>query len=233
MDYLSNIELYYTSPENRKDDIIKIEGDECSHILKVMRHSVNDLIHITDGIGHIFNCKINRILNGHIDLAINEVLTYENKFSNVIFCIPKLKNPERFEFALEKSTELGITNFIVYESKRTISRANKLDRWNKILLSAMKQSLRSYLPQISVLKSFDELIAMEGENIVFEQNAKAVFKRGLINSLKKYLLIFGPEGGLSDEEIKIINKDNLFSLAENRLRTETAIVKCASIITAL
>lgn len=233
MDYLSNIELYYTPPSFRDGNNIKIEGEECSHIAKVMRHSVNDLIHITDGIGHIFECKIENILKDHLDLAIEKVHEYENKFHNITFCIPKLKNPERFEFALEKSTELGITNFIIFESIRTISKANKIERWNKILLSAMKQSLRSYLPQISLLSSFSDLIAAVGEKIIFEQNTEAVFKSELINPSNKYLFIFGPEGGLSEDEIKIINKDNVYKLAGNRLRTETAVLKCASILTTI
>jgi 16S rRNA (uracil1498-N3)-methyltransferase len=142
-----------------------------------------------------------------------------------------LKNPERFEFALEKCTELGITNFIVFESSRTVSKADKIDRWNKIVLSAMKQSLRSYLPQISISISLSEIIKQKGEKIIFEQNAKTFFNPEIINPLKNYLFIFGPEGGLSDEEVERINKDYLLKLAENRLRTETAIVKCASILT--
>ena len=231
MDYLSNIELYYSPPSNYKGGEVKIEGDEQKHITKVMRHSVHDLVYVTDGIGHIFECEVYEINKDNLNLIVKNTLTYKNEFSNVIFCIPKLKNPERFEFALEKCTELGITNFIVFESSRTVSKADKIDRWNKIVLSAMKQSLRSYLPQISISISLSEIIKQKGEKIIFEQNAKTFFNPEIINPLKNYLFIFGPEGGLSDEEVERINKDYLLKLAENRLRTETAIVKCASILT--
>jgi len=233
LDYLSNIELYYTSPSNCKENKIRVEGDEYKHIIKVMRHSVNDLIHITDGVGHIFKCRIIDSYKDYLDLSIEKILSYESELSNITFCIPKLKNPERFEFALEKSTELGITNFIVFESLRAVSKANKIDRWNKILLSAMKQSLRSFLPKLEVINSFYELIEFEGEKFIFEQSSEIVFKREFINQHKKYLFIFGPEGGLTDEEIKSYEKENLFRIAENRLRTETAIIKCASILTKL
>ncbi len=230
MDYLSNIELYYTPPSNCEEGQIRIEGDECNHIVKVMRHSVNDYIHVTDGIGHIFECEVNRISKEFLILNIKKTLTYKNEFPNIVFCIPKLKNPERFEFALEKCTELGITNFIVFESSRTVSKSNKIDRWNKIVLSAMKQSLRSYLPQISISNSLSELIKQEGEKIIFEQNAEVKFESKFINSSKKNFLIFGPEGGLSEEEISNFEGTDLFKLAENRLRAETAIVKCASVL---
>ena len=230
MDYLSNIELYYTPPENCSDNIIKIEGEECNHILKVMRHSTNDIIHVTDGAGHIFKCEINKIFKDHLVLANTKTFNYENNLSNIVFCIPKLKNTERFEFAIEKCTELGITNFIVFESTRTISKGTKIERWNKIILSAMKQSLRSYLPVISTGTSLSEINELPGEKIIFEQKAESIFNNEFIKPLTKYYFIFGPEGGLSEEEIDGFNIKKLFRLADNRLRTETAIVKCASIL---
>ena len=195
-----------------------------------MRHSVNDLIHVTDGVGHIFECEVNKLSKELLILNIKKIYSYKNEYPNIIFCIPKLKNPERFEFALEKCTELGITNFIVFESSRTVSKANKIDRWNKIVLSAMKQSLRSYLPQISILNSLSEILAQEGKKIIFEQNAEVKFENKFINPSKKYFLIFGPEGGLSEEEISNFEGNDLFKLAENRLRAETAIIKCASVL---
>ena len=219
MDYLSNIELYYTLPSNCEEHQIRIEGDEFNHIVKVMRHSVNDLIHVTDGVGHIFECEVNKLSKELLILNIKKIYSYKNEYPNIIFCIPKLKNPERFEFALEKCTELGITNFIVFESSRTVSKANKIDRWNKIVLSAMKQSLRSYLPQISILNSLSEILAQEGKKIIFEQNAEVKFENKFINPSKKYFLIFGPEGGLSEEEISNFEGNDLFKYADDsRLR---------------
>ena len=77
---------------------------------------------------------------------------------NIFFCIPKLKYSDRFEFALEKCTELGITNFIIFDSERSIHKSDKKERWEKIVLSAMKQSLRSYLPNITVINSLIEYL---------------------------------------------------------------------------
>ena len=140
-EHLSNIELFYSKPENFREDEVILEGDECRHAVKVMRHHMGDEIFITNGEGKISNGNINEILKDTLSVTIKKEFIYENKFSGVTFCLPKLKNPERFEFALEKCAELGITNFIVFESERTVSKAYKLDRWHKILLSAMKQSL--------------------------------------------------------------------------------------------
>lgn len=231
-DFLSNIELYYSSPNNFQSGSVKIEGDEAKHILRVMRHVIGDTLHVTDGQGKIAIGDIDKIENGSVELKIKETKKYDNDFANITFCIPRLKNTDRFEFALEKCIELEITNFIVFESERTVAKGEKLERWNKIALAAMKQSLRAYLPKIEFSKSLKEIIKRPGEKILFEQNSNQKFTEYLkkINNDKKYLFIFGPEGGLTDDELNTGNAVEM-KLTENRLRTETAVITTASLIT--
>ena len=231
--YLSNIELYYSPQINNGKEIIISEAEDFKHIVKVMRHSVDDHIYITNGLGKIFKCNISNIDNNTLSVSVNDTFDYENKFSNITFCIPKLKSPDRFEFALEKCVELGITNFIVFDSERTVAKGNKIERWNKILISAMKQSLRSYLPHLSIHNSIEEIKNQTGNKIVFEQTSNSNFKHFKISSMEKYYFVFGPEGGLSENELNLFNENHKFYLASNRLRTETAIVKCASMINEL
>ena len=230
LEYLSNIELYYTSPGNCKEDFIIIDGEEFKHIVKVMRHSAGDEVYVTNGAGQIFNGCIKDISKDYLTISINKIFNYENNLSGITFCIPKLKNPERFEFALEKSTEMGITNFIVYDAERSISKSAKIERWNKIILSAMKQSLRSFLPVISTSNSLKEICKLNGEKIIFEQNAEKSFIKFEVREGKKYYFIFGPEGGLTSKELGLFDKNKFHKLAENRLRTETAVVKCAALL---
>ncbi len=227
MEYLSNIELYYSDLEAR-DEIIIVSGEEFKHISKVMRHSPGDEIFVTDGEGKIFKGVIEKILKDFAEVRIAETLSYVNKKKEFTFCLPRLKNPERFEFALEKSAELGITTFIVFNSSRTISKGIKIDRWNKILLSAMKQSLLSFLPSIRDGGSLKDLIRLEGEKIIFDQSGKRKFARNMVKPGEKYYFIFGPEGGLTRDELNFFNEDNIVKLSDNRLRTETAVVKCAA-----
>jgi 16S rRNA (uracil1498-N3)-methyltransferase len=227
--YLSNIELYY-SPDGIINNHIQIEGEDFNHIIKVMRHFEQDIIYITDGNGNIYESQINSINKNSLSAVSLKIYHYENVKQNIFFCIPKLKNVDRFEFALEKCAELGITNFIIFESKRTISRGNKTDRWNKILISAMKQSLKCYLPDIKVVNSVKEIFSLNGGKIGFEQNSS-----NKIGSLKiipdvNYYFIFGPEGGLDTDELELFDPENIYNLAENRLRTETAIIKAACLL---
>lgn len=227
MNFLSGVELYYSTISELSNKI-KLTGDEFMHSVKVMRHTTGDEIYITNGKGEIFLSVIGEIKKDFIQAEVKNVFKYENNFSNICFCIPNLKNSNRLEFALEKCTELGITSFIIFNSERTFHKSIKLERLKKIVLSAMKQSLRSYLPEIKTAKSLNEISEIEGCKILLEQTAKNFLplKR---DEAEKYFYIFGPEGGLTSEEINLFHER--YKLAENRLRTETAIIKCASLIT--
>jgi 16S rRNA (uracil1498-N3)-methyltransferase len=227
--HFSNIELYY-SPGGIINNNIFVEGEDFNHIIKVMRHSERDILYITDGKGNIYESQINSINKNSLSAVSLKTYHYENVKQNIFFCIPKLKNADRFEFALEKCAELGVTNFIIFESRRTISRGEKTDRWNKILISAMKQSLRCYLPEIKVVNSIKEIFPLEGGKIGFEQNSSNNISRLIIIPDVNYYFIFGPEGGLDKDELELFNLENIYNLADNRLRTETAVIKAASLL---
>jgi len=226
--FLSNIELYYAPPAALSGNNLIIEGDEFAHLSKVMRHRVGEKLFVTDGCGKIYTTEIQTIEKTFAEVEITGTQASENHFENIFFCIPKLKNPERFEFALEKCVELGITNFIIFESERTVAKSNKIERWEKILLSAMKQSLRSFLPKIVNVTSFTELVTYEGKKIVFEQNAEKELSAFQPGAKEYYYFIFGPEGGLSDTELKSVDESHLFRLTKNRLRSETAVMVAAA-----
>jgi 16S rRNA (uracil1498-N3)-methyltransferase len=195
-----------------------------------MRHVVGDNLFVTDGRGIIYETVIRGINKNNVIVEILKSWPGDNIKSNIYFCIPKLKSPDRFEFALEKCVELGITGFIIYESKRTVSRGERIERWNKILVSAMKQSLLSFLPVITTASSLKEIISLPGIKIAFEQGSDNDIRNLSIEQSLKHYFIFGPEGGLDKEELALFNPENIYKLAENRLRSETAIVKAASIL---
>ncbi len=229
----SNIELYYSPSSRKKEKNIRIEGEELKHILKVMRHKTGDELYITNGEGSIFKTSIVKISSDYIETVIQQEYISENSGKNIYFCLPRLKNNDRFETALEKCTELGITNFIVFESERSISRGTKTERWQKITASAMKQSLRSFMPKIKTVSSLSEIALQEGKKIVFTQEASRIFSGDAVNTHSDYYFIFGPEGDLTEDEKNIFSKDDFFNLGNYRLRSETAIIKCASIISQL
>jgi 16S rRNA (uracil1498-N3)-methyltransferase len=229
LEYLSDIELYY-SPEKENNRII-VSGEEKNHIIRVMRHKEGDNLYVTDGKGNIFKTTIELIEKDYLASAVEEIYKYTDEYNNFIFCIPKLKNPDRFEFALEKSVELGITRFIIYNASKGISKGNKTDRWEKILISAMKQSLRSYKPVIHYINTLSEINRLPGNKIIFEQKSRNVLTVDSIEKGKDHYFIFGPESGLDSEEVSSVDQKEIYKFSPNRLRTETAIIKAASLLT--
>jgi 16S rRNA (uracil1498-N3)-methyltransferase len=227
---LSNIELYYSSSFNLKSQIIKIEGEESNHILIVMRHKINDEIYVTNGLGKIFKCRISQVNKKIVEAKILDEFKYEERFPNTTFCIPMLRNNDRLEFALEKCTELGITNFIIYYAERSVGKKLNQKRIEKILASAMKQSLLSWLPKVKYYNSLGEIASEQGERIIFDQNSTQYFDREVLRSDENYFLVFGPEGGLTNQEVSCLSDSQKFNLADNRLRSETAIIKAASLL---
>ena len=231
-EYLSEIELYYSS--DVVDNYIQMSEEESKHILKVMRHSIGDEIYITDGKGSIFKASIIEACSTIITLRIIERKKNLNLFKNIYFCFPRLKKNDRFEFALEKCIELGITNFIIFNSDRTIAKGEKLGRWNKIALAAMKQALRSYKPNIKYVDSVNGLNELSGVKLIFDQNSESNLKDYISDELKaadeNVFFIFGPEGSLTQDEIESITNSKNVQLTKNRLRTETAVVTAASLL---
>ena len=226
---LSNIELYYTPNKYISSSTILLYNDEYKHAVKVMRNKVGDTIYVTNGAGSIFKCEVVSIEGEKLTAKISEEIISENRLGNVFFCIPKLKNPDRFKFAIEKSVELGIVNFFIYESERTVAKGTHLDRWEKIALSAMKQSLSSFKPIVQTVKSLEEISKLNGEKIIFEQNAEKEFEFQNDADIDFYF-VFGPEGGLTDNELILFDRGAVYSIGDRRLRSETAIIKVASML---
>ncbi|MGE5363886.1 MAG: RsmE family RNA methyltransferase [Bacteroidota bacterium] len=225
--FLSNTELYYGTVDVESSALV-ISTEEFHHLSRVMRHRTGDEIFVTDGNGSIYSTVLSETDKDRAIVEIKERISYDNPLRNITFCICRLKNPDRFEFALEKLTELGITDIIVYDSENTVSKTDKKERWEKLILSAMKQSLRSYLPDIKYRSSIDDIISLNGNHIIFEQNAEEKLTSFVFNKSDHYYLIFGPEGGLTDKEIGKVKKEHQLRLTNNRLRSETAIVSVAS-----
>ena len=226
--HLSNIELYYTPPTLVEKGELLLRDDEYHHCVNVMRNSVGDNLYVTDGHGAIYKSEIYRIKSKELIAKVIKKNEFENKADNIWFCIPLLKNPDRLKFAFEKCVELGITNFLLFSSKHSISKKLKPEKFEKTILAAMKQSLRAYLPKITT-SSFKEIVELPGTKILFHQNAKHSFN-GKLNVVKPVYFLFGPEGGFDDNEIAAIDSENRFNLASNRLRSETAILKCAALL---
>ena len=211
-----------------------LDKNESFHCISVLRNKINDIIHVTDGKGNLYDCKILSIVDKNIKL---EILRAKNTSLNkkVKLAISFPKNRNRIEWMLEKITEIGVCE--IYPIICTNSERNKIniDRCEKILTSSMKQSLNLFKPILNKITSFNEFVKSIKCEEKYIAHCNNNYNRELIKMSKKneICIMIGPEGDFTKEEIKFSEEKNFKSvkLSENRLRTETAaIVACNNFI---
>ncbi len=229
------MKLFYTVDFDKNNPILSPE--ESKHCLRVLRIQDGHSIHITNGKGDLFAGKIRKVGKlAHVDID-SHTNSKKPRPYKLHMAICPTKNMDRFEWFLEKATEIGldeITPIVSFHSER---KKIKEERLEKILISAMKQSLQTHKPILNPVTTFAEFIEEEDETetryIAHCQNdeTKEHIKE-IDQSAKNIVLLIGPEGDFSDDEIDLAKSKNFkaIGLGKSRLRTETAgIVACHSI----
>ena len=200
---------------------------------------VGDELHITDGKGNMHRCKV---VDNNVKRCVVEVVESQAEYQKMDYeltvAIAPTKIIDRFEWFLEKATEVGISEIYPIECDHSERRQLKLDREQKVVTSAVKQSLKAYHPVLHPLTSVRDVIAMpfEGAKFIAHCNSELGEREYLGRLLKKgekTLILIGPEGDFSPEEINFAlqNGFKAISLGKERLRTETAAV-VATVVTA-
>jgi 16S rRNA (uracil1498-N3)-methyltransferase len=226
--HFKNIEFFYSKPENISGNIIIIDGDEFNHLIKVMRKKVDDIILAVDGLGAIYECKISEINRSNLAAEIvSKTKSHNEPNLDITLALGLLKNPSKYDFVVEKATELGVKRIIPFISKFTIAQKPKIERWQNLAISAMKQSQRAYLPLISECVYFKNILDFKADiKLIAEIDSDEIKLNSSENNIKEVIILIGPEGGFSDEEItSAVNAGfQKFKLSEMRLRAETAAV---------
>ncbi|MGB1393628.1 MAG: 16S rRNA (uracil(1498)-N(3))-methyltransferase [Flavobacteriaceae bacterium] len=221
------MQLFYNSELDTSIKTFNFSKDESRHIVKVLRKSTGDLLMITNGKGWMFEAEV--IIPNHNKCVVSILKsTFETPRPYTIhLAVAPTKMNDRYEWFIEKATEIGvdiITPIICQNSERKII---KTERFEKILQSAMKQSLHFYLPSLAPAIRFSEFIKMPQEGATFiahcEDGEKLKFK-DQIEAKKSITILIGPEGDFSPNEIELALKHQYIpvSLGASRLRTETA-----------
>lgn len=229
------MQLFYTPDIN--SDEYTLPKEESRHCIQVLRKKIGDIIYLVDGKGGFYKAKLIGDNPKSCLLNIDKVeRNYGKSDLHIHIAIAPTKMNERFEWFLEKSTEIGINEITPIICEHSERKVLKLERMNKILVAAMKQSKQAYLPKLNTAVSFDSFVR---NNTVKERYIAHCIenddKKQLKEVIKKgadTLVLVGPEGDFSPKEIDYALKHGFstVSIGNNRLRTETAaIVSCYTI----
>lgn len=228
------MEYFYTPPKLISPSELIIEGDEFAHLTHVMRKTIGDPIRVVDGVGTAYDVKIIGIDKRSARCAITGAhKRLHEPDIDLTLGVGILKNPSRFDFLVEKVTELGVNTIVPLLTGRTIPRHAKVERWQKLALAAMKQSGRCVLPVIGDLTSFNEFVTSAPTDclkfVLHEQSTQPIATPLASNSHNILRLCIGPEGGFADDEIAFAEGEGFLSvsLGQTRLRTETAAIAAA------
>ena len=224
------MQLFY-SP-NIIPPLYTLEEEESKHCIRVLRLKQGDKLHLTDGKGNLYLCRIVDPHHKHCSVEVVETYSeYEKMPYTLTMAVAPTKNIDRYEWFLEKATEVGVTRFIPIECAHSERRTIKHDREFKVITSAVKQSLKAYHPQLDDMTPLKEVITMPFEGQKFIAHCDSTFPERpylprIIKKNENILILIGPEGDFSPEEIKfaLANGFQPISLGHQRLRTETAAV---------
>ena len=230
------MQLFYNSTISEKDTSFVFDKEESKHIIKVLRKKESDILFVTNGLGFIFKTEIALASDSKCTVSIISFEKEEPPKVQLHLAVAPTKMNERYEWFLEKATEIGIqeiTPIICDHSERKVV---KNDRFQKIIESAMKQSLHYFIPKLNEPISYKEFIRKDfiGQKLIAhcEETDKKSLKDALILN-ENITLLIGPEGDFSTKEIQLALENNYIpvSLGKTRLRTETAaVVACHSVI---
>lgn len=215
---------------------IHILSEETSkHCIQVLRMKKDEQLELTDGKGNLYTAEIINANKKHCEVNIKESTNYKPPTTNISIAISLLKNPARFEWFLEKATEIGVSQIYPVICDYTEKENFRYERMNGILISAMLQSKQTWLIKLYQPKKIIELINENFEGVKLIAHCKED-KKSFINQLdlknKSALILIGPEGDFSQSEIDAALSKNFLpvSLGETRLRTETAGIVAAALL---
>lgn len=226
--------LFYTP--DLAGDSYKLNEEESRHCTKVLRLTPGDTIHLTDGKGGLFTASITDVSEKRCEVVIVEKKTEYGKRNFFLhIAVAPTKNIDRIEWFLEKATEIGIDEITPLLCKRSERDVVKTERLNKVITSAVKQSLKAYYPKLNEITRLKDLLNMPFDGKKYIAHCGQTSKMPLKNAVSKngkVMILIGPEGDFTNDEIVLAVSKGFepISLGNSRLRTETAaLVACHTI----
>ena len=232
--------FFYTETIPSSQNTILLNEENSRHIVQVLRMLEGRQINLTDGLGNIYTAEIVEANKKKCTVKIIDTLKQISPVKKVCIAISPVKNSSRFEWFLEKATEMGVTEILPLLCERTEKQYLKFDRLRGILISAMLQSQQAWLPILQEPIKFEKFVKQntsankfiahcEEQNKTSLKEITAQLSNQLINNST---ILLGPEGDFTKEEIELALQNNFtpVALGNTRLRTETAALVAATLL---
>jgi|ERR1022692_547399 16S rRNA (uracil1498-N3)-methyltransferase len=228
--------FFFIEEISQAESFIALNEETSKHIAQVLRMKIGDQLSLTDGKGNLLSCEIS---DDHKKKCVVRVQDSRHKVQGtrkISIAISLLKNASRFEWFLEKATELGIAEIIPAICMRTEKQHFRNDRMKNILISAMLQSQQVWLPSLKKPTPISEIISHAHQSQKFiahcMDGAKVSLADAINTSTSSQIILIGPEGDFTNEEINAAFENHFIpvALGETRLRTETAGIAAAAIL---
>lgn len=228
---------YFYHPTLLKaDKLITLNEDTTKHCMQVLRMKAGSKLQLTNGLGLKATCTITTEDKRNATVTVKSSVQDVAPAANNTIAISLLKHAARFEWFLEKATELGIRQIIPMECVHTERTTYKQERWQAILVSAMLQSQQTYLPTLTPLLSISEVLMQHRHSVQLIAHCYSMPKHTILNTShnsNNTIVLIGPEGDFTPIEVDlaITQFDYIpISLGSTRLRTETAGMVAATLL---
>ncbi len=228
--------FFYKADIYKQSGFIALDEATSKHVIQVLRMKLDEQLQLTDGAGNLVTAAIADDNRKRCTVKVIAAVQVPQPARNITIAISPVKNASRFEWFLEKATEIGITGIIPLICERTEKQHFRQERMNGVLVSAMLQSQQSWLPVLQEPVKFNQLIATATQQQKFIahclENEKKSLHHYLIQSSNhpistspnQHIILIGPEGDFTPAEIAAALEKSFVpvSLGNTRLRTETA-----------
>jgi 16S rRNA (uracil1498-N3)-methyltransferase len=229
--------FFYIESFDATQQLITLNEETSKHVVQVLRMQTGEQLNLTDGKGNLLTVAITDAHKKHCVVQVKTVTHKPQATRKITIAVSLVKNASRFEWFLEKATEIGVTEIIPLLCDRTERQHFRYDRMKGILVSAMLQSQQTWLPVLHEPTKFENLKMMQFENALkliahCEETEKNLFSNFQITQFSNCVILIGPEGDFTTTEINTAIAEGYkpVMLGETRLRTETAAVVAATLL---
>jgi 16S rRNA (uracil1498-N3)-methyltransferase len=228
--------FFYISQYGNEQHLV-LDEDTSKHVIQVLRMKTGEQMNLTDGKGSLLLCEIIDDNKKHCTVSIQSKTQHRKSKKTVSIAISLIKNTNRFEWFLEKATEIGVSEIIPLFCERTEKEKFRFDRLQGICISAMLQSQQTWLPILHEPVKFENVKIWKcgnGSNYIAHclDTGKQLLSHSHTTTFSHSLICIGPEGDFTPREVELALQHNFIpvALGETRLRTETAGVVAATLL---